>query len=227
MERIPVHVYDVNSFAINVGRAEDMQIMIDSTSVSRRQAQIRMEDDGSWTVRDLGSTNGTFLNGQRLATARPLNRGDEISFGKFSLFFDSRIAEPVAEAIPSKENDDPARQLTDTFYLSTEDAERLRRAVILKRRAQLRWEAKGKSGTFYLENAAALVGRSTLCDLCVPAGPRQHVLVMRSKFGVEVRNLSAWYRMTVNGWGFSQSVLRTGDVIEIGGLRLTFLDALG
>src|SRR5713226_1912839 len=98
VERKPVHVYDLGTFVTNIGRAEDMQIVIDNVSVSRRQAQIRLEDDGSWTVQDLGSSNGTFLNGERLTAAQRLKRGDEISFGKFSLFFETSVTEPVDEA---------------------------------------------------------------------------------------------------------------------------------
>jgi len=69
-------------------------------------------------------------------------------------------------------------------------------------RAHLKWEARGKQDTFYLERlerSAVLVGRSPLCDLRVPAGPKHHVLVLRNRTGFEVRNLSAWHRMRVNG----------------------------
>jgi hypothetical protein len=52
------------------------------------------------------------------------------------------------------------------------------------------------------------------------------VLVLRTQFGFEVRNLSWWHRMKVNGWAFEQAPLESGDVIEVGGLRLTFLDEL-
>lgn len=224
LERKPVHVYDVTSFVTNIGRAEDMQIVIDNVSVSRRQAQIRVEDDGSWTVQDLGSSNGTFLNGRRLTAAHRLKRGDEISFGKFSLFFESPITEPVDEA--DLTSNGRTGKVSETFYMNTEDVERLQRALALKRQAQLEWEASGKSGTFYLESAAALVGRSLLCDLRVPAGPKHHLLVTRNKFGFEIRNLSRWRRMRVNGWALTQSVLRSGDTIEVGGLRLKFLDDL-
>jgi hypothetical protein len=224
LERKPVQAYDIGSFVTNIGRAEDMHIVIDNVSVSRRQAQIRLQDDGSWTVQDLGSSNGTFLNGQRLTAPQRLKRGDEISFGKYSLFFESAIAEPVDEAEPASTG--KSGEASETFYMNAEDVERLQHAVALKRRAQLQWEARGKTGTFYLEDASALVGQSILCDLRVPAGPKHHLLVARTKFGFEIRNLSRWRRMRVNGWVLAQSVLRSGDTVEIGGLRLKFLDDL-
>src|SRR5713101_3952953 len=138
MERKPVRVFEMNSSVINIGRAEDMQLMIDSASVSRRQAQIRFGANGSWTIQDLGSGNGTFLNGRRLTSVQPLKRGDEVSFGKFSLFFDSAIAEPVDHEATARFKPDGA--LTETIYMSAEEAECLRRAVAQQRRAQLQWE---------------------------------------------------------------------------------------
>jgi len=111
-ERRPVRIFEMNSSVINIGRSEDMQLMIDDASVSRRQAQIRFGAHGTWTIGDLGSINGTFLNGQRLTSAQPLKRGDEVSFGKFSLFFDSaeleaharcgRLRRPVEADLPSQ-----------------------------------------------------------------------------------------------------------------------------
>ena len=91
-------------------------------------------------------------------------------------------------------------------------------------------EARGKQDTFYLERlerSAVLVGQSPLCDLRVPAGPKHHVLVLRNRTGYEVRNLSGWARMRVNGEAVTQAPLKGGDVIEIRGLRLTFFDEIG
>jgi hypothetical protein len=221
-ERKPLRVFDVNSSVINIGRGDDMQLVIDDASVSRRQAQIRFGTAGTWTIGDLGSVNGTFLNGRRLTSVQTLKRGDEISFGQFSLFFDSAIAALADEPAPAK----PTGALTETLYIGAEEAERLRRAVAEQRRAQLRWEGGGRHGTFFLTGGGALVGRSSLCDLRVPVGPKQHLLVLRTQFGFELRNLSRWHRMKVNGWAFEQSTLQSGDVIEVGGLRVTFLDEL-
>ncbi|MCH7944530.1 MAG: FHA domain-containing protein [Armatimonadetes bacterium] len=50
-------------------------------SVSRRHAEL-VVDQGTVTVRDLGSTNGTFVGGQRITGATPVASGTEITFGR-------------------------------------------------------------------------------------------------------------------------------------------------
>lgn len=226
-ERTPLRAYELSGLVVNIGRSDDMDVVIDNPSVSRRQAQIRLKEDGTWIVQDLDSANGTFLNGRRLTAAQPLARGDEISFGKFSIFFDRALKEPVA-AKPTVKADLP--RPTETFQMDLKDIERLQLNGAMKRRAHLKWEAAGKADTFYLERferSAVLIGRSVLCDLRVPAGPRHHVLVIRNRLGVEVRNLSRWHRVRVNGAVVTQALLQDGDVIEVRGLRLTFFAEIG
>src|SRR5882762_5985654 len=50
---------------LRIGRLDPLEVVLDDNSVSRRHAEVRATDHG-WRVRDLGSTNGTFLNGTRL-----------------------------------------------------------------------------------------------------------------------------------------------------------------
>ena len=226
-ERTPIKAYEVQSLGVSIGRGDDMDIVIDNVSVSRRQARIAMTAGGQWVVEDLNSANGTFVNGQRLTSPRTLARGDEISFGKFSLFFDRALREPVQQRAIEPRADLP--RPSDTFQMDQKDVERLQQVVAMRRRAHLKWEARGKQDTFYLERlerSAVLVGRSPLCDLRVPAGPKHHVLVLRNRTGFEVRNLSAWHRMRVNGEVVAQAPLKGGDVIEARGLRLTFFDEI-
>lgn len=220
LDRKPVRVVDLDQPVVRIGRGESMDLVIDNVSVSRRQAEIR-DEAGSWVVRDLGSSNGTFVNGERLTGDHVLRPGDEISFGKFSVFFEKAFAEPVAAEAPGAR---PAAEHGGTLHLGPDEVARLQRAVALKRHAQLQWEAGGRRGTQYLEEAAALVGRTDLCDVRVPGGPRQHILVTRRADGFEVRNLARWPRMRVNGQVTQRASLKSGDVIETGGLRLTFMD---
>lgn len=63
------------------------QIVLDHPNVSRRHAAFEVAD-GAIVLRDLGGTNGTFVNGARLRGTRPLVPGDRIDIGPFELTFD-------------------------------------------------------------------------------------------------------------------------------------------
>lgn len=65
---------------MTMGRAPGCTIVVDDTYVSQLHARVFRSDDG-WYVEDIGSTNGTFLNGSQLAAAQRLGRGDRIQLG--------------------------------------------------------------------------------------------------------------------------------------------------
>jgi predicted component of type VI protein secretion system len=64
---------------VTVGR-EGCDVVLADPEVSRRHAALRRTADGA-AVEDLGSTNGTFVNGEKVTGLRPLNDGDVVSFG--------------------------------------------------------------------------------------------------------------------------------------------------
>jgi len=222
LERRALKVYDLNATVMRIGREADMDVVIDNVAVSRRQAEIRL-DGGGWLLRDLGSGNGTFVNGRRVDGTAALKPGDEIAFGKYSLFFDRVPVEPVADAPAPRAAGLP---VDGTLLLNPQELADLQKSMTQKRQAQVRWTARDKEGTHYLTLPATLVGRTDLCDLQVPIGPRQHILITRTGSCFEVRNLSAWRRMRVNGTPQARAPLRSGDRIDAGALRLTFLDEI-
>ena len=87
LEDKTIRVYDLDRSAIRIGRLRGMDIVIDSAAVSRQQAEICREGN-AWVIRDLGSANGTYINGQLLTNDRPLSPGDEIAIGQYSLVFE-------------------------------------------------------------------------------------------------------------------------------------------
>ena len=71
--------------AVVIGRMEGCDVILADPGVSRRHAEIRREGD-EWVVIDLGSTNGTEINGKRVNRHR-LTPGDRLVFGETTLEF--------------------------------------------------------------------------------------------------------------------------------------------
>jgi hypothetical protein len=73
---------------LTIGRLPECSVVVEDTNVSRRHAEVR-RDGPDVVVVDLGSTNGTRVNGAQVRTRR-LNDGDEITVGRTSLRFEVR-----------------------------------------------------------------------------------------------------------------------------------------
>ena len=69
---------------LQVGRADACHIKLEDTYVSNFHARIYPKN-GTWHVEDLGSTNGTYLNRQRVSGSVELQAGDEVRVGKTTL----------------------------------------------------------------------------------------------------------------------------------------------
>jgi pSer/pThr/pTyr-binding forkhead associated (FHA) protein len=77
--------YALDESLVTAGRHPDSMIFLDDITVSRRHAEVR-QVDGGYQVTDVGSLNGTYLNRERVESAR-LTDGDELQIGTFKLLF--------------------------------------------------------------------------------------------------------------------------------------------
>jgi hypothetical protein len=227
--RRTLQAYDFKQESIIIGRDEAADVFIDNPSVSRRHAEIRLSDEG-WVVDDLGSSNGTFLDGSRIDTARSIGLGDEIGFGKFTIVFGKALGNgeaPVHRPSPMADRNEPppAPMPTGTMHINPHEVKELLEDADRKKRAHFVWESGGQTGTHYLSDQnTVLIGTDDLCDIRVPRAPRHHVLIMSIDGATEVRYLAMLGSMNVRGQAVRRARLRNGDVVEAVGLRLTFLD---
>jgi hypothetical protein len=70
-----------------IGRSRECDVVVDDANVSRRHAELRPRG-ASWVLTDLGSTNGTRLNGRSIQTAEMVRPGDEIEVGASVITFE-------------------------------------------------------------------------------------------------------------------------------------------
>jgi hypothetical protein len=70
--------------AVTLGRSHDCDVVVGEETVSRFHAELLHGDGDEWTIRDLDSTNGTWLNGSRIREARVF-RGDVLRLGGLRL----------------------------------------------------------------------------------------------------------------------------------------------
>ena len=68
-----------------IGRADNCDVILNSGSVSREHAEITKQTDGTYSIKDLNSTNGTFVNGSKIKGLQRIILSDKIFIGKLQL----------------------------------------------------------------------------------------------------------------------------------------------
>jgi serine phosphatase RsbU (regulator of sigma subunit) len=97
----PGQRFTLSGESLLIGRQEDAAIVLESLAVSRHHARILCAD-GDYVVVDVGSSNGTFVNGRRINGPTPLAEGDELQIGPYVL---NLRADPPAEPEPPDKPD--------------------------------------------------------------------------------------------------------------------------
>src|SRR5512134_1941952 len=95
----PGAAFTLEGDQVDIGRDSTNGITINDAEISRRHARLTFQG-GKYVLEDLGSTNGTFVNGQRLAGPRVLKPGEVVSFGEqIILVFEMNNFNPDATVV--------------------------------------------------------------------------------------------------------------------------------
>jgi pSer/pThr/pTyr-binding forkhead associated (FHA) protein len=78
-----------------IGRGTDCDLRLGSSEISRHHCLVRVRGQEA-TVSDLGSSNGTFLNGNRVRSQAPVHSGDELRLGSFAFVLELDDEEGIA-----------------------------------------------------------------------------------------------------------------------------------
>jgi hypothetical protein len=110
--------FDLVASLTRIGRSREADLRLDDTAVSRQHAEIRRDGDGRHVLVDLGSTNGTLLNGSRVSTSK-LRDGDVVTIGAAVLTY---RAAPAVQSAPHPADLGPAFGGESTSVWSGGDA---------------------------------------------------------------------------------------------------------
>lgn len=109
-----------NETLVRAGRLATLEVVLDDSSVSRRHAEIRPSTNG-WRIKDLGSTNGTFVNGTRLGSGEyPIRAHDIVRCGNVTFVIDH--LSDGAEEDSEKENSSEKLFIQSITSCSWDDA---------------------------------------------------------------------------------------------------------
>jgi serine phosphatase RsbU (regulator of sigma subunit)/pSer/pThr/pTyr-binding forkhead associated (FHA) protein len=106
------HRFPLNKDRVTIGRSRENDIFLPDQWLSRHHAEIHRDSDG-FSLKDLGSKNGTLLNGARIAAQERLRTGDVITLGEHTLTFHALALDEPEEFEPVGTRVFSARELSD------------------------------------------------------------------------------------------------------------------
>ncbi len=199
--------------SVTLGRATINEIVLLDSRVSRHHA--RIDKAGTvFTLVDLGSTNGTLVNGKRV-TSLALTPGDVIKLGDTTFRFESGLPLAEPDIIPVNSEADLERTLCrTTLSMTLKDTEVARFAV----------HTPGKTWEVSMAQEVLTIGRNPQSDIVLdqPMVSRNHARVERRGKVFVIRDLGSTNGTWIGGQRIEEHTLQDCDAVLIGNARLLF-----
>ncbi len=221
--------FELNQEETTIGRKPENTIHIDNLAVSSKHARV-LKIGKKVILEDLGSTNGTLVNGQE-TSKHILNNGDVITVGKHTLTFVS-LEEDSPVAAPAAEESD----MDKTMIISSAAREEMMTEgggaakstasapMVLAKVQYISGPLMGK--VVELKSSLTSIGKGDGCKIKVKGllVGKQAAVITRRPTGYHITFLEGMSKLKVNGEvvGSSPRVLKDGDIIEISDTKLEF-----
>ncbi|GAC1351854.1 MAG: hypothetical protein NVSMB1_08900 [Polyangiales bacterium] len=209
-----------------IGRKDGHAVRLTERNISRDHARLRKVDN-AYVIEDLGSYNGVFVNGHRLAEPKKLDNGDLILLGDFRIEAHNDDLPRVASLQPKPL---PKSSAPPSSSLPSEG--KLRAAPTPKHEApanRLMLLTGAEGGTeFPLDKPRLILGRGDDVDVRVnhSSVSRHHCELLEATPGqYEVVDQASANGVRVNGHDVKKAILNPGDTIELGDVQLKYLSA--
>lgn len=212
---------EVNKDQMTIGRSGDSDIVLDNAGVSSSHALIR-KDAGGYVIADNGSSNGVFVNGNKIDQHR-LSYRDEIQIYNYVLkYMASRGLQGVADPDIAQDGD---LSQTGTMEVNISDVKELLKLREKKKTAYVELvDAKGNQSRVVLKEKNLKIGRSKDCDIRT-SGWLSFGLAAEIQRNTDGYHLlpQRWVRVMRNEARLTQAVkLMDGDSVRVNNLSMRF-----
>lgn len=199
-----VGTFDLPGDRVRIGRHPDNEVQIDSMAVSRNHCVLARAPQGGWVVEDLGSNNGTYVNGARVQQRAAVRDGDVLGIGKFQVSFRSSPSGAPSAAGEAGPGSPELREL----------AAPLKGYLVVQNRP---------GAPVPLERDAFVIGAGIGVDLLCP-GPARRAMIVRGFGGFQLVDVGpSPGEVTLEGAVVpDRAWLRDGDALTVGELQLQF-----
>ena len=225
--------FELNQEETTIGRKPENTIHIDNLAVSSKHARV-LKIGKKVILEDLGSTNGTSVNGQE-TSKHILNNGDVITVGKHTLTFVA-LDDEVPVASPADEEED---DMDKTMIISSAAREEMMssqggasaKSTAAPSASMLLAKVQYISGSLMgkvveLKSSLTSIGKGDSCKIKVKGllVGKQAAVITRRPTGYHITYLEGMSKLRVNGEVVSSAprVLKDGDIIELSDTKLEF-----
>jgi len=207
---------------LTIGRGADADVIVDNTAISRKHATLERKY-GFYLLSDLGSKNGTFVNGKKVDRTVSISKDDNIELGKFRLSMakSSEQQEALSYAVHQDTDD-------KTIFISAKDVAATASESIAEKPEHRLTLIKGQTtpGKISLEGKNSLkIGKASSCDMILSslfvAGAQCYIIRHNDKFMIVPQR--SWARTFLNGRKIKdERPLRKGDIIRVRSTEIRF-----
>lgn len=209
-----------------IGREESCDIHIDSEMVSKQHAELAL-NEGVLELKDLGSTNGSFVNGSKIQ-ATFLKSGDEIKFDQETFWVKGLAREDKSKTQVRQAVGSDATQVRSavgsedsTQTSASGSASKAAAAKLLLQKGNL------DKQSFDLSKQSMILGRDSACDICLSDDTvtSRHASLNYTDNGWEIKDLGSSNGTFVNGKKVTSKTLQHRDKVALGQIELQFEDS--
>lgn len=219
-----LHTVEFTGVPLEIGRDGSAGLRLEDPLISRSHAKI-YSSDGQVIVEDLGTSNGTFVNGVR-EYRRPLKNGDRLELGRYVVLYRQAEGEPVPEPVTPEgladADDDFGGGATELIGPGLYN--RLRQEEASKLEPHLRLQLESGSKTYPLKYSRLTIGTRDDCQIRVEAVERSEAALIEKQAdgSFHIRKLGLLGAMLINGKKVKESLLADGDRIGLGSATFVF-----